>query len=119
MILNFGHTIGHALEKCYNYEHLTHGQAVYYGMNAINFISWKLNYITDNQFKTIDDFIKQVPLFDIGNLKVEEVMKNLKFDKKQTWNKNQFILLNDLGSCFITNKVDNAIIKQSLDFIIN
>ena len=119
MILNFGHTIGHALEKCYNYEHLTHGQAVYYGMNAINFISWKLNYITDNQFKIIDDFIKQVPLFDIGDLKVEEVMKNLKFDKKQTWNKNQFILLNDLGSCFITNKVDNAIVKQSLDFIIN
>mgnify|MGYP001414738919 CR=1 FL=1 len=69
--------------------------------------------------ETIDDFIKQVPLFDIGDLKVEEVMKNLKFDKKQTWNKNQFILLNDLGSCFITNKVDNAIVKQSLDFIIN
>ena len=87
--------------------------------NVINFISWKLNYITDNQFKIIDDFIKQVPLFDICDLKVEEVMKNLKFDKKQTWNKNQFILLNDLGSCFITNKVDNAIIKQSLDFIIN
>jgi len=119
MILNFGHTIGHALEKYYNYEYLTHGQAVYYGMNAINFISWKLNHITDNKFHTIDNFIKQVPLLDISNLKVEEIMKNLKFDKKQTWNKNQFILLNDLGSCFITNEVNNTIIKESLDFIIN
>lgn len=119
MILNFGHTIGHAIEKYYNYEYLTHGQAIYYGMNAANFISWKLNYITDEQFQTINNFIREVPLSDISDLKIENLIKNLKFDKKQKWNKNQFILLNDLGNCFITNEVPHNIIEESIGFITN
>tara|TARA_B110000438_G_scaffold302194_1_gene359150 strand:- start:17 stop:1075 length:1059 start_codon:yes stop_codon:yes gene_type:complete len=119
MILNFGHTIGHALETYYNYEYLSHGQAVYYGINAASFISWKLNHISGKNFKKINDFIKTLSLLDISGVEISAVISNLNYDKKQKGNKNQFILLNDLGSCFITNKVPSSIIEESLKFIIN
>ena len=58
MILNFGHTIGHAIEKYYNYKKYTHGEAVAIGMYEITKISEKSN---DTDLGT-SDVIKEILL---------------------------------------------------------
>ena len=49
MLLNFGHTIGHAIETYYGYKKISHGEAVYYGMSGATFISYKLDYLKEKE----------------------------------------------------------------------
>ena len=49
-ILNFGHTIGHALELKYGFNKIKHGEAVAYGMLSASYISFKLKKISKNKF---------------------------------------------------------------------
>ena len=119
MILNFGHTIGHGLENYYNYQNITHGDAVYYGMISASFISFKLKYLTNNDFEDITDFIYKIPKFKIHNVDIDKLYNCLTYDKKNINNINHFIILNKIGHAIIKNNIPKDIIFESMNFIIN
>ncbi len=101
-ILNFGHTIGHAIELT---EELTHGEAISIGMVAALGISVERGYININVFIQIEKLLKKYGLptdlpKDIG--KIVEVMK---FDKKNEKDGLNFILIKGLGKAII-EKID-------------
>jgi len=119
MILNFGHTIGHAIESYYNYKNISHGEAVYYGMIASAFISHKHGLLIESDFNHIHDFIFNISKVGLNNLDSEKVYKYIKYDKKRMGNKNYFILLNDIGKADIVENVTSDDIKEAITFIAN
>lgn len=60
-LLNFGHTLGHAIEKLKNFE-LLHGECVAIGMVAASYLSYLRNMITEAQYRTICEMIQQMQL---------------------------------------------------------
>ena len=100
-LLNFGHTCGHAIEKLYNYETVSHGEAVGIGMVMITRASEKLG-ITEKG--TTDRIIK---VLEKNNLKTydshsdKEIISAMSADKKRTKTGIKFVMIDKIGSSFI------------------
>ena len=104
-LLNFGHTIGHAIEKAKNFE-MTHGECISLGAVAAAFISWKRNLIGMEDYYEIRDMYVPFNLpISVDNIDPEEILKLTKFDKKAENGTIKFILLNRIGKAIIDNSV--------------
>jgi len=122
--LNFGHTLGHAIESYYleneNKTTLLHGEAVAIGMVLACYISTKLtnfNLDTCNSIKqTILDAYERV-VFDAADL--EPIIELMKFDKKNSHGNINFVLLSAIGTTVIDKTVPNNIIKDSFEYYMN
>tara|TARA_Y100000590_G_scaffold452771_1_gene596518 strand:- start:16911 stop:18017 length:1107 start_codon:yes stop_codon:yes gene_type:complete len=118
IILNYGHTIGHALEKITEYKKYLHGEAVSIGMMIAAKISQELGMldskIIDRQKKILLKF--NLPIYhDIDN--PQEIIKATKIDKKTSEGKVKWILLKDIGKVVIKSDIDDSLItKAILDF---
>lgn len=109
--LNFGHTLGHAVEKI---ENIAHGKAVAIGMVAAAKISEKLSALpveqTNRLIRLINDY--QLPVTLTSNK--EEMYDIFKMDKKREKDTINFVLLDQLGSAH-TKAVPLATLKQLLE----
>ena len=108
--LNFGHTIGHAIESAYG---LSHGESVGLGMKCAINISQELGFIDPIKTKRIFKLINKLNLSKI-QIDSELILKKLKKDKKMENNQNTFILIKDIEHSFVYNKVGSDIIKTSI-----
>ncbi|MDP4143517.1 MAG: 3-dehydroquinate synthase [Bacillota bacterium] len=102
MILNYGHTIGHAVEKYFNYETYTHGEGVAVGMYTITKRSEELD-ITE---AGTADLIKQVLVkyqlpFEISGLDKSKILQTVGLDKKNKGDNMSIILISKIGDGFI------------------
>ena len=116
--LNFGHTIGHAIEAHYNYQSISHGEAVCYGMIAASYISNQKGYLSDEDFNHICNQIHLIPKYELKNVNDENIFHYIKYDKKKIRNKLQFILLNSIGNAFIDDGVTSTEIQESIRYIL-
>lgn len=102
MILNFGHTLGHAIENYYNYETYTHGEAVAIGMYYITQKSEALGY---TELGTSDKIKKILLNFNIEysfpNMDMDYISKLVLLDKKNISENINLILLKKIGEAFI------------------
>lgn len=100
-ILNFGHTIGHALESYFlDKTPISHGHAVALGMCAEAFISWKQNRISKAEFLEIEQTItSSFPMITLEADDVQKVIEFMRQDKKNESGKILCILLNGIGNC--------------------
>ncbi|WP_313339094.1 3-dehydroquinate synthase [Sedimentibacter sp.] len=109
MLLNFGHTIGHAIEKYYSFQ-ITHGEAVAAGMLIITKNSERIGYTeigTYEKLKAIsDNFNIQC---NLDNYNKKEIKKYILSDKKNLNNNINLILLKKIGESFIHNVPVNAV----------
>ena len=99
--LNFGHTVGHALESqaLHSGKPILHGYAVAQGMVIESYISYRLNYITKEKFKEIKEFTHSIyPPIDIENNEIHMLADIMINDKKNNNSKISFTLLDDIGS---------------------
>ncbi|MGN0484120.1 MAG: 3-dehydroquinate synthase [Lachnospiraceae bacterium] len=101
-LLNFGHTIGHAVEKLSDFK-LYHGECVAIGMAAASFLSMKQGNLTKETYDMICETIQSfdLPIF-VDNELPEEILAATKSDKKMEGNKVKFILLHQVGEAYIT-----------------
>jgi 3-dehydroquinate synthase len=120
-ILNFGHTLGHAIESFYleseDKENLTHGEAIAIGMVCESFMSSKLLGFPTEKLKEIKDVI--LSIYDKTNLLKEDfsdIMELLKHDKKNVNGQVNFVLLNDYESHKLDCKVPEELIIESMEF---
>ncbi len=115
--LNFGHTIGHALESfaLTNNISLLHGEAVAFGMLAESFISMEMKLLTKTEFSQIEKCINkfftgtQLPVID--EKKLIELMRH---DKKNAEGRINFTLLNGIGKYKIDCLVNEQLISSAL-----
>lgn len=95
--LNFGHTLGHAIEKLMNFS-MGHGQCVGVGMVCASHLSAKLGYISDEEVTDILNTLKMyhMPL-TISGINPQDIVNASKSDKKMQKNKVKFIILKAIG----------------------
>lgn len=104
MHLNFGHTIGHAIERLYNYEKISHGQAVSIGMNIITRISEMMNLTQKGTSDRLFFVCKKYSLptgKDLLADKTDKIFKIILHDKKILNNHLNLVLLKKIGEAFI------------------
>mgnify|MGYP001559143961 CR=1 FL=1 len=115
-ILNFGHTIGHAIEAAARYKGYNHGEAVALGMLVASDISKKLNLINNATAQRIENLITAVGLpLRIEKTPLGEIIKMHYHDKKFIGSQNKFVLLKGIGKTKIVRNIPLAIIRQALE----
>lgn len=102
MILNFGHTIGHAIEKYFGFGKYTHGEAVAVGMYAITKKSEDLGITKEGTSDLIKEIIINYNLpFEMPKVNIERIVDTIGLDKKNKGDFLNIILLENIGECFI------------------
>lgn len=116
-ILNYGHTLGHAIEKHMNFNML-HGDCVSVGVVAAAYISVKRGYIKEEELEDICQTLKSFTLpVSIPYLDIEDVLKTTKSDKKMDGGKVKFILILSIGNAIIDKTVTKEEMKEALQYI--
>lgn len=117
-ILNFGHTISHAIEASSDYE-ISHGKALCLGILIESYLSYKMKLLSKKEFDEIYFFLKTKNLlFEINNLSKEKILNFIKRDKKNILGKNSFTLLKYIGKSTNNVEIIEKDILQSLDFLV-
>ncbi len=117
-LLNFGHTIGHAIEKYKNFTML-HGECVALGAVAASCISWKRKLLSREEYYEIRDMFVPFGLpISITDLDVEEILRLTRSDKKMEHGKIRFILLRQIGEAVIDHTVTEQEMRQALEEIV-
>lgn len=117
-LLNFGHTLGHAVEKVSDFR-LLHGECVALGCVAASWISWQRGLISEEQYLDIRHVIQQAHLpVEAGRINVAEAMEAIRHDKKMEAGKVKFILLKQPGEAFIDRSVSSQEMEAALKIIL-
>jgi 3-dehydroquinate synthase len=105
-ILNYGHTIGHAIEKISKFK-IQHGEAVSIGMSLINTIAVNKKWFNKQDCDFIKNLLKifKLPIKLEKTIKINRVLTVLKIDKKTEKGKPIFVIPKKLGKVFITQKI--------------
>lgn len=104
-LLNFGHTVGHAIEKCSGYK-ISHGIAVAIGMAVITRAAYRSGMCGKVCFDTLQMLLKRFGLPDSTNLEVEELFAAMQSDKKRTTEGFTIAVPIEVGQCkLITTSV--------------
>lgn len=120
-ILNFGHTLAHALEKVTNYRYFKHGEAVGYGILYAAELSKSLDLLTEKDVELLNDVLQCVgKLPSLENIAENKVLKAFRFDKKNISGSLQMVLLEGIGRpiIFDENKIPRSLIQETLKQLI-
>ena len=118
--LNFGHTLGHAIESYFleseTKKTLLHGEAIAAGMILESYISWQKKLLSEEEYLEIKNSINAIfetILFEENDL--QPILDLLIHDKKNEYGKIQFVLLDGIGNIKINQEVKNEIIIKSFE----
>lgn len=118
-LLNFGHTIGHAIEKLSDFQ-LIHGYCVSIGIVAAAHISWKRALISEETFQKICQVLQAFRLPISAEIQDEQaVLDTTRLDKKMESGKVKFILLQKEGEAYIDKSVSDEELLEAIRFIKN
>ncbi|WP_434305399.1 2-deoxy-scyllo-inosose synthase [Clostridium botulinum] len=121
MILEYGHTVGHAIEKL-SYGKLSHGESVSIGMMVAARVSEKLGYLSKQEVKEHLDILSalKTPTKIPSNIKISDIINRIKLDNKKDINGIRFVILENIGKCVNTDgsymiKVPFNIINEAIE----
>jgi 3-dehydroquinate synthase len=119
-ILNFGHTIGHAVESyalSNNPMPLTHGEAIAIGMVCEAFLSHRNSNLTAEELEDISTYITSLyPTYNIVSESFDDLLTLMQSDKKNEHGQVMFSLLESIGHCEYNCIVSAQDIKESLNY---
>jgi 3-dehydroquinate synthase len=116
-VLNFGHTVGHAIERAGNYRKFLHGEAVSLGIVAACAISRKKAGLPADQHATIVDLLERfaLPTRLPPKFPRKKILDAVKFDKKFEGQKVRFIVTPRIGAAYVTDNVTLADIREATE----
>lgn len=120
-ILNYGHTLAHALEKVTGYKYFKHGEAVGYGILFSAEIAKRLDIFAKDELELLNDVMHRVgKLPQIPKISSEQIIEAIKFDKKSVNGSLQWILIKKIGKPVILSdkEIPPLVIKKSLEKIL-
>jgi 3-dehydroquinate synthase len=117
-ILNFGHTVGHAVEATSGYT-ISHGNAVAMGMIAAVQISGKSYGLSIEERERIRQLIDAfgLPCYLPSTITTDDIIAKLKVDKKKEGDKMHFVLLKKIGMPFVNGGVSEAMMRETIEEI--
>ena len=112
MLLNFGHTLGHGVEKYYNYEKYSHGEAVAIGMYNISKKSEQAGLTENGTSDKIKNLLEKYSLpYEMPDVNKEDIKKVISVDKKVEGDYINIVVLEKIGKSF-TKKIRREDIKD-------
>jgi 3-dehydroquinate synthase len=113
-ILNYGHTIGHAIESASDFK-MEHGEAIAIGMLAAGRISNQLGKLDRKGLDRLKRIIEKAGLpTEIPSLEAKGLLQSMKHDKKVLEGRIRFVLPISIGKALITDEVSPSLIEQAL-----
>ena len=118
-ILNFGHTVGHALEHAGKYSFLKHGEAILYGMIAESQIAFEMNMISFAEKERIERMIQRIPIPFLTpmKLKLPDLIAAMKKDKKVKNGLIRMTLPTKIGTVTLPMNVTERIVQRSIRYV--
>ncbi|MCF7826864.1 MAG: 3-dehydroquinate synthase [Candidatus Marinimicrobia bacterium] len=117
-ILNFGHTLGHAIESTLGYGVVRHGEAVILGMYAAGWLSNQVGDLAKEDWEQFSGMLLRIPLkFSLQALNPDAIEQATRLDKKVANSQLNFVLLHHLGEAYIQTGVPTLMIKLAVDAI--
>jgi len=116
-ILNFGHTIGHALESATKYQHFLHGEAVGWGMVAATLIGKSLNITDASTAQHIVSMVLAYGSLPDVDVDGKRILKLLQTDKKTMGGVPHFILPTAIGKVDVVNTVPESAVIEAVEEI--
>lgn len=113
-LLNFGHTVGHALEAVSGFGKLRHGEAVVWGMRAALRFSRDYAGLGARECAEGENFLGSLPVPALGRLSAPAVLKAARRDKKVRGGKIRFVLLERIGKARAGGLVPDAAIRSAV-----
>ena len=114
-ILNFGHTLGHAIEKETNYAVYNHGEAVAIGMVGASKLSFKLGLISQDVVDKMCQLLANMNLpLKAKNCNAQKIYQDIFHDKKTVNGKVNWVLLEDIGKVCIKKDVPEKLVKETI-----
>ncbi|HHL71719.1 MAG TPA: 3-dehydroquinate synthase [Bacteroidetes bacterium] len=118
--LNFGHTIGHALENLGGYERIRHGEAVFLGMLAEARLSTQLGLLSQTEYQRIERLLRQIPLQAvIEGIEPDRVMEVMRHDKKVQAGRLRYVLPISIGEMHIIEEPDPGLVREAVLHVLN
>ncbi len=116
-ILNFGHTVGHAIEQMQGYSDWSHGEAISAGMVVEARLSEVLELCPAGTYETVKNVIQShgLPTAVPRNLNHDELVETMRLDKKVSTKGLAFSLLTDIGTCKLVTSVNAETVRRVLD----
>jgi len=113
-ILNFGHTIGHALEADTGYRHFLHGEAVGWGMAAAAMIGTAVRKTSPELAQRIVSCVLSYSPLPEVNSRAEDIVKRIRGDKKAVNGKVHFVLATSVGRVAIYNRAPDDVVAHAV-----
>jgi 3-dehydroquinate synthase len=114
-ILNFGHTVGHALEAITKYRRFRHGEAIAYGMLAAADLAVARGALADRERQSLAQLIALLgPLPPIGDLPIAEVLEAVRRDKKVVHGRLHFVIAIESGATMTVDDVTEEELRAAL-----
>jgi 3-dehydroquinate synthase len=122
-LLNFGHTIGHTLERLTDYS-LSHGEAVAIGLLVESYLSVKLGILNQKSFDRIKKNLLQygLPLQLPSRFPIQTILDAMAWDKKSLRGQPRFVMINAIGSSLAYDSnycthIEESLIKNALHWM--
>ncbi len=116
-ILNFGHTVGHAIEAVTNYRRFKHGEAIAIGMVSAALIGNKVGITSDS---TVSEIVKALQMAKLptafpAELSPDEVINATQSDKKRIGSRLNWVLASSIGTVVLRNDIDITLVRDVLN----
>ncbi|WP_411030851.1 3-dehydroquinate synthase [Spongiimicrobium sp. 3-5] len=120
-ILNFGHTLGHAIESYFlespDHELLLHGEAISIGMILEAYLSHQITGLPKNELEDIKTtFLSRYEKITFSDADISKILALLKFDKKNSHGNINFVLLKNIGETVIDVQVPQELFSQAFAY---
>jgi 3-dehydroquinate synthase len=119
MILNFGHTFGHAVEKLTRYKRFLHGEAVLFGMKIASELSQACGRIGQKDLKKIIGLLNIFGIPSVKGLKAKAIFNQLDVDKKKREGKINYIILDEIGRAVSETEIDDSKVLGCIEKVLN
>ncbi|MBE7496805.1 MAG: 3-dehydroquinate synthase [Verrucomicrobiaceae bacterium] len=116
-LLNFGHTLGHAIEAAAGYGKMLHGEAISLGLRAAAWLSTQISSLTSEHYERITGLLRRcdLPVVLGPEFDTDEIMRIARMDKKYDKGSIRFVLLRKPGDAYVSKDVIEGHLKQALD----
>jgi 3-dehydroquinate synthase len=114
MLLNYGHTVGHALEAVAGYGTLLHGEAVAIGMRAAAQIAREMRMLSEEDAERQAALLRHLRLPDSARASTNDVLGRLTLDKKRAGSRQHWILAQRIGAATIRDDVPASIVERAV-----
>ncbi len=118
-ILNFGHTVGHALEHAGKLSSLKHGEAILYGMIAETNIAFESGMISFDDQERLERLIQRIPIPSLSSLRLKntKMIETMRKDKKVKDGSIRMNLPYTIGKISLPMNVDERLIEGAIDYV--